>query len=480
MCMGYAILQERQRGRGNGMGQQPKKNEVLSLRMEGYGSDGAGVSRMEDGRVVFVRGALSGELCQVQLLKVGKSAAWAKVQEVLTPSDERQVSDCPYYPQCGGCQLRHMSYAEELRFKRDRVQEALRRIGGAEVEVSVIHGAKDMERYRNKLQFPLAPSQDDGVRIGFYRNRSHDVVDVEDCLLQPVEGSRLRQALKDWMIKYGVAPYEEQSHRGLIRHLYVRTNREAQSLCVLVVNGRKLPHEADLVAQLRKAEPNLQGVLLSVNPEKTNVILGRELRTLWGASALEDTLCSLRFRLSPHSFYQVNRDQTEVLYGRALDFADLSGTETVLDLYCGIGTITLAMAKKAGRVIGAEVVPEAVQDARENAIRNGIENAEFICADAGEAAVLLAKRGEKPDVICVDPPRKGLTLEVIDAIADMSPERLVYVSCDPGTLGRDVKLLRERGYQIQQAEAVDLFPRTVHVEAVIMMTYCGSDKNNKG
>lgn len=451
------------------MGQQPKKNEVLTLRIEGYGSDGAGVSRMEDGRVVFVRGALSGELCRVQLLKVGKSAAWGKTLEVLEPSPERRGSDCPYYPQCGGCQLRHMSYEEELHFKRDRVQEALRRIGGADIDVTTIHGAEDVERYRNKLQFPLAPAGE-GVRIGFYRNRSHDVVDVSDCLLQPVEGSRLRQALKDWMRAYGVLAYEETTHKGLIRHLYIRTNREGQSLCVLVVNGTKLPHEAELVEQLRKAEPNLHGVLLSSNREKTNVILGRDMRTLWGENALEDTLCSLRFRLSPHSFYQVNRQQTERLYRRALDFADLSGTETVLDLYCGIGTITLAMAKKAGRVIGAEVVPEAVQDARDNAKRNGIEHAEFICADAGEAAALLAKRGERPDVICVDPPRKGLSLEVIEAIVDMQVPQLVYVSCDPGTLGRDVKLLRERGYQLQKAEAFDLFPRTVHVEAIIMMT----------
>jgi len=454
------------------MGKQPSKNQVLTLQIEGYGSDGAGVSRVEDGRVVFVKGALSGETCLVQLLKVGKSTAWGSVSELLTPSPERVESDCPYYPRCGGCQLRHMRYEEELRFKQNRVQEALRRIGGVEIEVSVIHGAESTERYRNKAQFPVSSAAEGGARIGFYRSHSHDVIDVSDCLLQPPEVRRLRAAVKDWMERYQIPPYDERTHTGALRHVYVRVNREGQSLCVLVVNGKKLAYEAVLVEILKQAEPGLVGVLLSVNREKTNVILGTRFRTLWGESALEDTLCELRFRLSPLSFYQVNREQTELLYARAIDFAELSGQETVLDLYCGIGTITLAMAKKAGRVIGAEVVEAAVHDARENALRNGIENVEFICADAGEAAIMLAQRGERPDVICVDPPRKGLSLSVIEAMVEMAPKRLVYVSCDPGTLARDVKLLGERGYGIVCAEAFDLFPRTMHVECVILMTRC--------
>jgi 23S rRNA (uracil1939-C5)-methyltransferase len=431
------------------------------LRIEGYGSAGEGVARLE-GQAVFVKGAIQGELCQVQMLKIGKSAAWGQVDRVLEPSPHRQTPDCPQYPQCGGCQLRHMTYEEELTFKRLRVQEALRRIGGWEGEVTVIHGAKDPDRYRNKIQFPVAQ----GPKVGFFQARTHQVIDAPDCLLQPLPATRLRGAFRDWMEEYAVPAYDEKAHQGLIRHFYVRVNRRGESLCAVIANGTQLPHLEELIAALRRAEPDLVGVVLSVNTEKTNVILGKEYRTLWGQDYLEDTLCGLSFRLSVPSFYQVNRAQTEVLYGRALDFAALTGKETVLDLYCGIGTITLVMARKAARALGAEVVPQAIQDAQENAARNGVTNAEFFCADAGQAALTLASRGLKPDVISVDPPRKGLSADVIEAIAQMSPQRLVYVSCDPATLARDVKLLGEKGYHLQEAEAADLFPRTAHVETV--------------
>jgi 23S rRNA (uracil1939-C5)-methyltransferase len=366
-----------------------------------------------------------------------------------------------------------MSYEEELEFKRRKVEEALRRIGGVDAEVSLIHGAKMTDRYRNKVQFPVSSTE--RVNIGFYRARSHDVIDVDDCLLQPEEATRIRQTVKDWMTQFGISAYDERTHKGLLRHVYVRTNRKGESLCVLVVNGTKLPHEKELIAALQQAEPRLLGMMLSINRDKTNVILGDSFRTLWGQDYLEDQLCGLMFQLSPQSFYQVNREQTEVLYHRAMEFAQLTGHETVLDLYCGIGTITLAMAKQAGRVIGAEVVKAAVEDASENAKRNGVSNVEFICGDAGEVAEALAKRGEHPDVICVDPPRKGLALPVIESIVQMAPRRLVYVSCDPGTLARDVKLLEERGYHLEKAEACDLFPRTIHVETVILMTHCGKN-----
>ena len=442
-----------------------KKNERYPLEITGYGSAGEGVARLA-GQAVFVKGALQGERCQVQLLKVGKQAAWGRVEQVLTPSPGRQEPDCPQYPRCGGCQLRHMTYEEELAFKREKVQQALRRIGGWEGEVSVIHGARDPFRYRNKIQFPVA----EGPRVGFFRARSHDVIDAPDCLLQPLAATRLRGAFRDWMAAYEVPAYDEKAHEGLIRHLYVRVNRRGESLCAVVANGRKLPHSQALVEALRRAEPGLVGLVLAVNREKTNVILGKEYRVLWGQDFLEDTLCGLDFRLSVPSFYQVNRDQTEVLYGRALDFAGLTGTETVLDLYCGIGTITLNLARRAKRAIGAEVVPAAVEDARANARRNGIENAEFLCADAGQAAQELARRGLRPEVITVDPPRKGLALPVIEAIVEMAPRRLVYVSCDPATLARDVKLLGERGYRLEVAEAADLFPRTAHVETVCLLS----------
>ena len=446
----------------------PKKNEVYPLTIESYGSAGEGVARL-NGQAVFVKGALPGEVCAVQLLKVGKTAAWGRVTEVLTPSPARRTPDCPLYPKCGGCQLRHMTYDEELRFKRQKVADALARIGGWDGPVDCIHGARDPDRYRNKIQFPVA----EGPRVGFFRARSHDVIDAPDCLLQPLQATRLRAAFKEWMSSYGIPAYDERAHRGLIRHFYVRVNRAGASLCAVVANGRDLPRRKALVAALRQAEPDLAGVVLSVNTEKTNVILGREHRLLWGRDYLEDTLCGLDFRLSVPSFYQVNRDQAEVLYGRALDFAGLTGAETVLDLYCGIGTITLVMARRAKWVYGAEVVPEAVEDAKQNARRNGVENAEFFCGDAGQAAAMLAARGVRPDVVCVDPPRKGLALPVIETIAAMAPRRLVYVSCDPATLARDVKLLGARGYAPTQAEAADLFPRTGHVETVMKLVRQG-------
>ena len=442
-----------------------KKNEQHPLRIEGYGSAGEGVARLE-GQAVFVKGALAGEVCQVQLLKVGKSAAWGRVTQVLTPVPGRQSPDCPRYPRCGGCQLRHMTYAEELRFKRQKVQDALQRIGGWTGRVEKIHGAEAPDRYRNKIQFPVA----DGPRVGFFRARSHEVIDAEDCLLQPLAATRLREAFKLWMERYQVPAYDERVHGGLIRHFYVRVNRRGQSLCAVIANGTDLPHQEELVQALRRAEPDLAGVVLSVNQEKTNVILGKTHRCLWGRDYLEDTLCGLTFRLSVPSFYQVNREQAEVLYGRALAFAGLTGRETVLDLYCGIGTITLVMARQAKRAIGAEVIPAAVEDAKANAARNEVTNAEFLCADAAQAAQTLADRGLRPDVICVDPPRKGLASAVIDAIVQMAPQRLVYVSCDPATLARDVKRMEEQGYVLQRAEAVDLFPRTAHVETVVLLS----------
>lgn len=442
-----------------------KKNEQHPLRIEGYGSAGEGVARLE-GQAVFVKGALAGEICQVQLLKVGKSAAWGRVTQVLTPVPGRQSPDCPRYPRCGGCQLRHMTYAEELRFKRQKVQDALQRIGGWTGRVEKIHGAEAPDRYRNKIQFPVA----DGPRVGFFRARSHEVIDAEDCLLQPLAATRLREAFKLWMERYQVPAYDERVHGGLIRHFYVRVNQRGQSLCAVIANGTDLPHQEELVQALRRAEPDLAGVVLSVNQEKTNVILGKTHRCLWGRDYLEDTLCGLTFRLSVPSFYQVNREQAEVLYGRALAFAGLTGRETVLDLYCGIGTITLVMARQAGRAIGAEVIPAAVEDAKANAARNGVTNAEFLCADAAQAAQTLADRSLRPDVICVDPPRKGLAPAVIDAIVQMAPQRLVYVSCDPATLARDVKRMEEQGYVLQRAEAVDLFPRTAHVETVCLLS----------
>ena len=447
---------------------QPKKNSIHTLDITGYTAEGLGVARLEDGRVVFVPNTIRGERWQVQLLKVNKNVAWGRAVKPVLESPCRVPSDCPHFGPCGGCQFRHMTYEEELQAKRQRVEDALRRVGGVDITVDTIYGAADTHRYRNKVQFPVAQGKH-GVSVGLFRARSHDVIDVPDCLLQSRAANELGRALKVWMERERVSAYDEKSGKGLVRHLYVRTNRAGESLVCLVVNGKKLPDEMSLVRALRDSTPALVGVLLNVNQKDTNVILGDSYRTLWGRDWLEEELCGLIFRLSVPSFFQINREQTEVLYSRALDFAGLTGTETVLDLYCGIGTISLTMAKKAGRVIGAEIVPEAIEDAKENALRNGVTNAEFFCGDAGEIACKLSADGVRPDVICVDPPRKGLAADVPDLLAGMAPERIVYVSCDPATLARDVKRLGERGYTVTCAEAVDLFPRTQHVESVVLL-----------
>ena len=435
------------------------------LTIAGYASDGAGIARL-DGQVVFVKGALAGETCMVRIDKVGRSSVWGTMESVETPSPHRIAPDCPHYGQCGGCQLRHMDYAEELECKRVRVEDALRRIGGVSLPVTEILGAAQPLRYRNKVQFPVGA---DGG-IGFYRARSHSVIDVADCLLQPQAAARLRDAVKTWMTAYHVPPYDERRGKGLLRHLYLRYNRAGQSLCCLLVNGGTLPHEAALVQGLRAAQPNLTGVVLGVNTRRDNVILGESYRTLWGEDFLMDTLCGNTFRLSIPSFYQVNPPQTQVLYGKALELCGLTGGETVLDLYCGIGTISLMLARQAARVIGVEVVPSAVEDAAENARRNGVTNATFFCADTGEAAARLLSEGVHPDVICVDPPRKGLHEEVPALLAALAPHRIVYISCDPATLARDLARLIPHGYQPVQAVAVDMFPRTSHVETVVLLS----------
>ena len=442
-----------------------EKNNIYTARIEGYSSEGLGIARI-DGQVVFVHGAVRGELCRVLVMKVLKNAAFGKVTELLEPSPERREPDCPYYGRCGGCDFRHLSYREELWAKRQRVQDALTRLGGSDVEVEEILGAADPLYYRNKSQYPVSAG-----KVGFYRARTHDVVDIEHCLIQKPQADAAAAALRDYLRDFAVPSYDEKTGRGLLRHLYVRTNRRGESLVCVLANGERLPHEEELVGRLRRAVPDCVGVVLGVNTRRGNTILGERYRTLWGADTLEDELCGLTFRLSVPSFYQVNRDQAEVLYRKAVEYAGLTGGELVVDLYCGAGTITQVMAGGAGRVIGAEIVPEAIEDARENARRNGIENVEFFCGDAAQLAADFAGRGLRPDVICVDPPRKGLAPEVIAAAAQMAPQRVIYVSCDPGTLGRDVKRFAEYGYRVQRAAACDLFPRTRHIETVVLLSH---------
>lgn len=444
-----------------------KKNGVCTLDITGYTAEGLGVARLE-GRVVFVPDVIRGERWRVRLEKVKKNVAWGRGVECLSASPERVEPDCPLCARCGGCQYRHMTYAEELRAKGQRVEDALTRLGGLSLPVPPVLGAENTLRYRNKVQFPVAPGKD-GPLVGYYRARSHQVLPVEDCLLQPETVTRLRGAFVRWMEEDRVSAYDETTGKGLVRHLYVRTNRVGEALCCVVVNGSKLPRERELVDALRQAVPTLAGVVLNRNTKDTNVILGPDYRTLWGRDWLEETLCGLTFRLSVPSFFQINRAQTERLYATALDFAQLTGGETVLDLYCGIGTISLCLARNAGRVIGAELVPQAIEDAKENARRNGVTNAEFFCGDAGAVAQKLARDGVRPDVISVDPPRKGLAPEVPAILASMRPRRIVYVSCDPATLARDLKRLQELDYQVEKVQPVDLFCGTGHVETVCLL-----------
>ena len=441
------------------------KNQEHTVTIEGYGEGGMGVARI-DGRVVFVHGALRGEKCRVLILKTLKSVAFAKVLEVLEPSSERITPDCPYFPRCGGCTYRHIRYEEELRLKKQRVQDNLSRIGGSDVTVEEILGAQDTLRYRNKAQYPVSK---DGA-VGFYRARTHEVIECEHCLLVKPEADAAAEALREYMQSCRVAGYDEKTGRGLVRHLYIRSNAAGESLVCVLVNGDKLPKEDRLVTLLRDACPKCTGIVLGTNTKKGNVILGDRYRTLWGSDRLEDTLCGKTFRLSVPSFYQVNRVQAERLYAKAIEFAGLTGQETVLDLYCGAGTITLALSDHAKKVLGAEIVPETIDDARENAARNGVKNAEFFCGDASDVAKKLARENLRPDVITVDPPRKGLAADVVESIAEMQPQRVVYVSCDSATMARDVKRLADLGYTAQRACAVDMFPRADHVETVVLLS----------
>ena len=441
------------------------KNQEHTVTIEGYGEGGMGVARI-DGRVVFVHGALRGEKCRVLILKTLKSVAFAKVLEVIEPSSERITPDCPYFPRCGGCTYRHIRYEEELRLKKQRVQDNLSRIGGSDVTVEEILGAQDTLRYRNKAQYPVSK---DGA-VGFYRARTHEVIECEHCLLVRPEADAAAEALREYMQSCRVAGYDEKTGRGLVRHLYIRSNAAGESLICVLVNGDKLPKEDRLVTLLRDACPKCTGIVLGTNTKKGNVILGDRYRTLWGSDRLEDTLCGKTFRLSVPSFYQVNRVQAERLYAKAIEFAGLTGQETVLDLYCGAGTITLALSDHAKKVLGAEIVPEAIDDARENAARNGVKNAEVFCGDASDVAKKLARENLRPDVITVDPPRKGLAADVVESIAEMQPGRVVYVSCDSATMARDVKRLADLGYTAQRACAVDMFPRADHVETVVLLS----------
>ena len=445
-----------------------EKNKVYEAEIVDYTFEGQGIAKVE-GCTVFVPNAIVGEICRIRIEKAAKTWASGKIVEIIERSEHRINRACPVAKLCGGCAFHHMDYEEETRMKAERVRTCLNRIGGESLEAVPILAAPTCEGYRNKAQYPVSAKKSRAI-AGFFRAGSHDVVENGRCLILPPESDAVKDIVIDYVNQYRVMPYDEKAHKGLLRHIYVRRGAvSGQILVCLVLNGRRLPKPEVLIERLKKV-PGFTTLVISVNTKVGNAVLGDEFVTLYGPGYIEDTLCGLNFRLSPRSFYQVNHHQAQRLYEAAIDRAEITKNDTVLDLYCGVGTITLTMAKAAGKVIGVEVVHQAVEDAKDNAARNGIKNAEFFCGDAGQAALRLEKQGILADVVVVDPPRKGLNADTIEALHRFAPRRIVYVSCDPATLARDVALLKERGYRLKDAIAADLFPRCAHVESVVCLS----------
>ena len=444
------------------------KNQIYDGEICDYTAEGQGVAKIE-GCAVFIPNAIFGERVRVRIEKAQKTWAAGKIVEILEKSPHRVNRECPVAKLCGGCDFWHMDYAEETRLKAERVRTCLNRIGGENLQEIPILSAPTCHGYRNKAQYPVS-SHKGRAFAGFFKAGSHSVVENDRCLILPPEMDQVKQIVIAHMNRFRIPAYDETTHEGLVRHIYVRRGVVSKQILVcLAVNGRKLSHAPELVDALKKVS-GFATLVLSVNTKKGNTILGDEFITLYGPGTIEDTLCGLTFRLSPRSFYQVNHHQAQRLYDAAIQQAGITKDDTVLDLYCGVGTITLAMAAAAGKVIGVEVIPQAVEDAKENAKRNGIDNAEFFCGDAGQAALELEKQGIRADVVVVDPPRKGLNADTIEALSRFAPRRIVYVSCDPATLARDVALLKERGYVLKNAMAADLFPRCAHVETVVCLS----------
>lgn len=446
-----------------------KKNDVFTVNIEGYSSEAYGVCRI-DGRAVFVPKTLVGETWEIKIVKVTASSIYARPERLLLASPERCEPKCRYYGKCGGCYTWHMSYEEELRFKLSRVNDALIHIGKQDVTADYIIGAEDTEHYRNKGI--LAVADIDGLpHAGFYRERSHELIAVDDCLIQNELSHKAAAAVTDFMREHGIPAYDEETHKGTVRHIFCRKAYYTQDavLCIVAARGFGALTGA-LVDELRRRFPELTGIVLNINKTHGNTVLSGNFYTLWGNPNITDTLCGIKFDIAPQAFYQVNPPQAERLYRKALEYAAVDKDDLVFDLYCGAGTISLCLAREAGHVIGAEIVSEAIENAAANAQNNGIENVEFVCADAGQAAKQLAERGLKPRVVVVDPPRKGMDELAVKAIASMQPERVVYVSCNPATLARDIQRFSLFGYELQSATAVDMFPRTHHVETVCLLS----------
>lgn len=443
-----------------------QKNDEIILEITGYSSEGSGIGKY-NGMAVFVPSAAAGDTVKVHIVKVKKTYAYGKITEIITPSPDRTENSCPVFSQCGGCVYRHISYKAECKLKYEKVYEAVKRIGGTDILPSPIIPSACPDNYRNKAQYPIAQNG----RTGFYAFHSHRIISFDSCALQPAVFSEITDICSSWIKNENISVYNEETGKGLLRHLYIRIAEKTDEIMVcLVINGERLPKAEILTDMLKAALGNcLKSLQININREKTNIILGGKCAVIYGEPHITDILCNIRVRLSPLSFYQVNRASAELLYNKAAEYA-APENKTVLDLYCGAGTIGLSLADRAKRVIGVEVVPQAIEDARFNARLNGIKNAEFICADAKDAAAELESNGLKPDTVIVDPPRKGLTPKLVETIAlGFKPERVVYVSCDPATLARDIAVFRENGYALLEYTPVDMFPRTAHVETIVLL-----------
>ena len=480
-----------------------KKDDQVTIEIEDIGTDGAGIGKA-DGYTLFVKDAVIGDIIKAKVIKAKKTYGYARLMEIITPSKDRVEPVCPVARQCGGCQIQQMSYSAQLKYKQKLVRDNLARIGGiTDCEVLPVIGMENPFNYRNKAQYPVGRNKDGKVVIGFYAGRTHSIVDYTQCAIGAPENAQILEKIRIFINENNISVYDEQSHKGLIRHILIRTGKHTGQIMVcLIINGKTLPH-ADKLADCLKDISGMSSIMININKERTNVILGSECSVIWGNSYIEDSICGIMFRISPLSFFQVNPVQTEKLYRKALEYAELTGNETVWDLYCGIGTISLLMATKARKVYGVEIVPQAIEDAKNNALRNSLNNVEFFVGKAEEVVPRIydedmkkaenepvdSKENSKensglpdsasdesvmrinPDVVVVDPPRKGCDETLLDTIVKMNPKRIVYVSCDSATLARDLKYLAANGYKIARVQPVDQFAHTVHVETVVLLSH---------
>ncbi|MBU8906412.1 23S rRNA (uracil(1939)-C(5))-methyltransferase RlmD [Desertibacillus haloalkaliphilus] len=446
-----------------------QKNEMVDVVFEDLTHEGAAVAKI-DGYALFVPKGLPGERAKVKVVKVNKGYGFGRLIEITESSEHRATPPCPIFEQCGGCQLQHLDYEGQLKQKRKQVSNVLERIGKLEdVTVHETLGMSDPWRYRNKAQVPVA-EREGGLVAGFYQERSHRIIDMESCLIQQEENDQVVQTVKAIANRYHIRAYDEQKHRGTLRHVVTRYgHKTGELMVVLVTKGKELPNKKNVINDIRQALPNVKSIVQNVNNKRTNVIFGEETTVLWGEEYIYDYIGEIKFAISARSFYQVNPEQTKVLYDKALEYAKLTGKETVIDAYCGIGTISLFLAQRARHVYGVEIVPEAIADAKRNAKLNHIENADFAVGEAEKVMPWWYSQGIRPDVIVVDPPRKGCDEALLETIIKMKPERVVYVSCNPATLARDLKVLEEGGYKTKEVQPVDMFPHTTHVENVAVL-----------